>query len=639
MQPRTYEMAYVLSMDIVSYSLRSIDEQTELLTVLQKTVRESTEYEHALAAHELISLPTGDGMALVFFRDPVSPVKCALEVTSSLRRHSEIGLRMGIHTGPVCRHADIKEEVNVVGGGINMAQRVMDCGDSGHILLSRTVVEVLEQLRGWSDCLQDLGIHEVKHGVEVHLYNLCKHGLGNPAFPRRIKSVLAALPASLESPTASHHLAPGSRSIAESPRRLRSKQVCLFVLRGLLLIFVALLMHAGLMRSWVGRHLKNLEYTMLQDSLITHYLSTKPNDSVPLPVIIDISKRMPGLPDRPTNLEELDRIIKALAAMSPKAIGVDIDFSPGNTLIRPTDWHIFSQWRQLTRPEDFKPISVKLGVFRRLYDASKNWLGRPEFWSLAAGIAMPGDSQTNYYYVQAGSNQGDRLLQMAAALFEATGGKEPLTGGVLPRLYSEITSNRKHGVYVVDYSYLQELLDHQVVRYDDTQLLKAFEDKIKDNVVLIGDVAYGEDKFALAHTIQPISGILIHACSLMTLRKGPLRYVDQRGSIILDLILSLTSLLIVAVLPFIIHAKNTEIEPSVQANKKICLAVAILIFWVCDLWIGAAKVFWPDFLWISIGLFLNPFLADPLWRVLESGFHTATSVCRGILKLGYTHVP
>jgi TolB-like protein/Tfp pilus assembly protein PilF/class 3 adenylate cyclase len=185
-QSPTNELASVLFMDIVSYSLGSIDDQTELLTILQQTVRESVEYKQASVKRELISLPTGDGMALVFLRDPVSPVKCALEIAASLKDYPEIKLRMGIHQGPVRRHADIKEDANVVGGGINIAQRVMDFGDAGHILLSRNVAEVLEQLRGWSDYLQDLGVHEAKHGVRVHLYNLYKDGLGNRALPRKV---------------------------------------------------------------------------------------------------------------------------------------------------------------------------------------------------------------------------------------------------------------------------------------------------------------------------------------------------------------------------------------------------------------------------------------------------------------------
>lgn len=185
-QSPTYEMASVLFMDIVSYSLRSIDEQTELLTILQQIVRESAVYQQATARQELITLPSGDGMALVFMRDPVSPAKCALEIAKSLQSHTDIKLRMGLHTGPVRRHDDIKEGANVVGGGINTAQRVMDCGDAGHILVSQNVAEVLEQLGGWKDALQDLGIHEGKHGVKLHLYNLYKDGLGNPNLPSRV---------------------------------------------------------------------------------------------------------------------------------------------------------------------------------------------------------------------------------------------------------------------------------------------------------------------------------------------------------------------------------------------------------------------------------------------------------------------
>lgn len=201
----TYEMASVLFMDIVSYSLGSIDEQTELLTMLQEIVRETGEYKNAFAKGELLSLPTGDGMALVFLRDPVSPAKCALEIAAALKDHAQIKLRMGLHIGPVRRHADIRENMNVVGGGINMAQRVMDCGDSGHILVSQQVADVLQQLRGWGDSLQDLGVQEVKHGVKIHLYNLCKDGLGNRTLPKKLRAASAA---------------PGSES---KPRNVRPK--------------------------------------------------------------------------------------------------------------------------------------------------------------------------------------------------------------------------------------------------------------------------------------------------------------------------------------------------------------------------------------------------------------------------------
>ena len=139
-----YEIAHVLFVDIVGYSLQPIDKQTELLTLLQKIVRESAEFRRARDQNELISLPTGDGMGLVFLRDPLSSVKCALEIAGSLQLQRKLLVRMGIHTGPVQRHADIREDINVVGGGINIAQRVMDCGDAGHILRARPAAALVQ---------------------------------------------------------------------------------------------------------------------------------------------------------------------------------------------------------------------------------------------------------------------------------------------------------------------------------------------------------------------------------------------------------------------------------------------------------------------------------------------------------------
>jgi len=187
-------------MDVVGYSIQPMEKQTDMLTGLQSCVQASPEFQQAQARNELICLPTGDGMALVFFGDPVRPVRCSLEVGRAIKAHPELKLRMGIHTGPVCRHAGIKNEINVVGSGINMAQRVMDCGDADHILLSRTSAEVLQQMSGWPECLYDLGTHEVKHGVRIQIYNLCKDEQGNPALPRRIDAGAAA--SKLPPPTA-----------------------------------------------------------------------------------------------------------------------------------------------------------------------------------------------------------------------------------------------------------------------------------------------------------------------------------------------------------------------------------------------------------------------------------------------------
>jgi CHASE2 domain-containing sensor protein/class 3 adenylate cyclase len=181
-----YEIGHVLFVDIVGYSLKPIDQQTELLNLLQKIVRESPEFRRARDQNELISLPTGDGMALVFLRDPRSPVKCAVEIAGSLRRQPALPLRMGIHSGPVQRHEDIREGANVVGGGINTAQRVMDCGDAGHILLSSSIADMLDQFSDWRECLQDLGVQQVKHGVKLHLYSLVREPAGNAAIPTKL---------------------------------------------------------------------------------------------------------------------------------------------------------------------------------------------------------------------------------------------------------------------------------------------------------------------------------------------------------------------------------------------------------------------------------------------------------------------
>jgi tetratricopeptide (TPR) repeat protein/class 3 adenylate cyclase len=185
---RTLEMAHVLFMDIVAYSRLPMDEQHEALHHLQEAVRETQEFERGKASDQLIRLPTGDGMALVFLGDVEAPVRCALELHRILRRWPEMQLRMGIHTGPVYLVDDINDARNVAGGGINIAQRVMDCGDGGHILISKTVADVLDQVSKWKTALHDLGAAEVKHGVRVRLYNLYTDEAGNPELPQKLRT-------------------------------------------------------------------------------------------------------------------------------------------------------------------------------------------------------------------------------------------------------------------------------------------------------------------------------------------------------------------------------------------------------------------------------------------------------------------
>jgi adenylate cyclase len=181
------EIAHVLFMDVVGFSKLLINDESEILEQLNQLVRDTPHFREAEAAGKLIRLATGDGMALVFFSSPEAPVECALEISKALQRYPQIQLRMGVHSGPVNAVSDVNDRSNVTGAGINMAQRVMDCGDAGHILLSRHVAEDLEQYRQWQPCLHDLGDCEVKHGVRVHVVNFYTDELGNAEVPEKFR--------------------------------------------------------------------------------------------------------------------------------------------------------------------------------------------------------------------------------------------------------------------------------------------------------------------------------------------------------------------------------------------------------------------------------------------------------------------
>ena len=181
------EIAHVLLIDVVGYSKLLVNEQIELMQELNQIVRGTECFRMAEAGGKLIRMPTGDGMALLFFHSPEEPVRCALEISRSLQGHSRIHVRMGVHSGPVNPVKDVNDETNIAGSGINVAQRVLDCGDAGHILLSAHVAEDLTQYRHWQPYLQDLGECEAKHGLRLHLFNLYKGGLGNPQIPEKLK--------------------------------------------------------------------------------------------------------------------------------------------------------------------------------------------------------------------------------------------------------------------------------------------------------------------------------------------------------------------------------------------------------------------------------------------------------------------
>ncbi len=187
-----FEIGHVLFIDIVGYSKLLINQQSEQMQTLREIVRGTDQFRTAEAEGKLLRLPTGDGGALVFRTSPEAPVRCALEISKALKKHPELRVRMGIHSGAVNEITDLNEQANIAGAGINIAQRIMDCGDAGHILLSRHVAEDLEQYRQWQPYLHDLGECEVKHGVRVHAFNFYTDDLGNPELPQKFKPVAAA---------------------------------------------------------------------------------------------------------------------------------------------------------------------------------------------------------------------------------------------------------------------------------------------------------------------------------------------------------------------------------------------------------------------------------------------------------------
>src|SRR5215467_1425979 len=229
------EIAHVLFMDIVGYSKLLTDEQSEALQELNRIVRSTEAAREAEPAGKLTILPTGDGMALVFIGSVEEPVECALEISHALRAQPSLPVRMGIHSGPVHHVKDANGRENIAGVGINIAQRVMDCGDAGHILVSKRVADDLAQQRRWQPYLHELGDVEVKHGVVVSLVNLYAETIGNPTPPSRLGKVHG-----------------GVRAVSRGERKgLSPVTRAIFILAGLLiaLAIVSVIFAPAIMRS------------------------------------------------------------------------------------------------------------------------------------------------------------------------------------------------------------------------------------------------------------------------------------------------------------------------------------------------------------------------------------------------------
>src|SRR5215467_9216445 len=187
------EIAHVLFIDIVGYSKLSVNEQHARIEELNEIVRLSEQFQKAEAANRILKIPTGDGMALVFYKSPEEPAQCAFEISRALKEHPRLQIRMGIHSGPVSGVVDVTERANVAGAGINMARRVMDCGDAGHILLSRHVAEDLAEYQRWRPFLHDIGTFGVKHGMRVSVTNLYSEEVGNAQLPTKLQAIHQAV--------------------------------------------------------------------------------------------------------------------------------------------------------------------------------------------------------------------------------------------------------------------------------------------------------------------------------------------------------------------------------------------------------------------------------------------------------------
>jgi TolB-like protein/Tfp pilus assembly protein PilF len=183
------EIAHVLFIDIVGYSKLSINDQNAAVEELNQVVRVSDQLQRAEAASRLLKIATGDGMALVFYASPEAPAQCAVEISRALKEHPRLHVRMGIHSGPVSGVVDVNGRPNLAGAGLNMAQRVMACGDAGHILVSKHVAEDLEEYEHWRPLLHDLGTCEVKHGMRVAIANLYADEVGNPQLPKKFQAL------------------------------------------------------------------------------------------------------------------------------------------------------------------------------------------------------------------------------------------------------------------------------------------------------------------------------------------------------------------------------------------------------------------------------------------------------------------
>jgi TolB-like protein/class 3 adenylate cyclase/Flp pilus assembly protein TadD len=410
------EIGHVLFLDVVGYSKLSVDDQHDLLAALNTIVRSSKSFLEAEQSGKLIRVPTGDGMALVFFSTPEAPIRCAIEFARSLKENSSIEVRMGIHSGPVSIVSDVNDRSNVAGAGINIAQRVMDCGEAGHILLSKHVAEDLEHYRYWQPYLHDLGTVEVKHGLRLGLVNFYSDDIGNPALPRKLQ-----IPAQ-----------PSATSIKRKQSLTALSAACVLILAGAIIYKILPPRTQGLAAAGPGLHslavlpLKNLSGDPGQDyfadgvtdSLITdlahiHSLRVLSFQSV---------QRYKG--DRTKNLPQIGRELNVdgLIEGSVQKQG-DTVLINAQLVEAPTDRHIWAE-RYTRKARDM--LDAQNEIVGAITEAVKAELTPTEKTRLTKARPIDPEAQSHYFlgrfYFSKGTEDGFRE---AIHHFEQAIAKEP----------------------------------------------------------------------------------------------------------------------------------------------------------------------------------------------------------------------
>jgi TolB-like protein len=361
------EIAHVLFIDIVGYSKLSINQQRAVVDELTEVVRGSDQFQKAEAAERLIKIPTGDGMALVFYTSPEAPARCAIEISRILKEHPRLQLRMGVHSGPVSGVIDVNGHANLAGAGLNVAQRVMNCGDAGHILVSKHVAEDLGEYEHWRPLLHDLGECEVKHGVRVGVTNLYSDEVGNPQLPKQFQS--------LKKQRARMRL-----TVAATALLLLGAIVASFV-------FVSKKSVTSAASSVLEKSIAVLPFENLSEDKANAYFATGIQDEIltriakigALKVISRVSTR--EYPARPGNLSEIAHqlgvanILEGSVQRAADQVHVNVQL-----ISAATDEHLWAE--SYDRPHSYA-ISNVIGKMRSLY----SWMSRAIHFSSASAAA------------------------------------------------------------------------------------------------------------------------------------------------------------------------------------------------------------------------------------------------------------